>query len=893
MYLLTFDQGTPSLPQLPTVFIRHTTITERSPKFRAARSSLIRCWNLMTMGDFSVRFHHFMQVYPYRIAVFISFYLSNATEQLAGMFAITIMPIFYSSTVTLGPPEKPPSGELVSQTMSMIRIRGVWSPPSVIEQLVALPGGLDAIGSLDWMFFTGGPLAQSVGDVVSRHTDLCQLYGSTETGPQIALIPRPENWSWFEWHPVLQNAMEDMGEGMYEMVCYKEPKWDHLLHLQQAYPELDVWRTRDLFVRHPENSKLWRFVGRRDDVIVLSNGEKFNPVDMEGAITGHPLVKGAIIIGTARIQASLVVEPANGVDMSKKEFIEQIWPTILEANQLGPAHGRIFRHKVTVAKPEKPFIRAGKGTIIRAQTARLYTDEVEQLYKEDASDDVIIPKLHSTNSLDTVTTFVRDSITSVLAPMEMSDSDDLFVLGMDSLQTLELSKTLQKGLKPYLREGSNLKLGAPQIYGHPTVTGLSKYILRALGHSEHDRASEGVQTRIASMASLVAKHISAFPRRSSRKLCVAVSGTTGSLGSYILEALLRDNNIHKIYCLNRSSDAPNRQQQIFKARGKVLDLGFKVQFLTVQFGQNRFGLDEADYEQLRENVDAVLHNAWKVDFNHQLSSFEDVHIQGVRDLAAFSLSSNRHPHIFFVSSISSVGNWGKVRGYDEPVPEASLDTYTYDVALPLGYAESKHVSERILTSAVANEGLQASILRVGQVAGPVAPDAGGVWNLSEWMPALVKTSKALGLLPETMNTIDWIPVDTLADIVTELIQTGCTGTGSQTYNIINPHGASWPDMLDAIQEHWKSAGMPEARIVPWEEWLSALKGASENCVDISALPAVKLVDFFTGLAEDAEACKSNRLTYQTRKSRAASRTMAELQAIDRAAMETWMKQWNF
>jgi nucleoside-diphosphate-sugar epimerase len=42
----------------------------------------------------------------------------------------------------------------------------------------------------------------------------------------------------------------------------------------------------------------------------------------------------------------------------------------------------------------------------------------------------------------------------------------------------------------------------------------------------------------------------------------------------------------------------------------------------------------------------------------------------------------------------------------------------YSVAQDFGYGESKHVSERILQIAKARSGVPASVLRVGQVAGP-------------------------------------------------------------------------------------------------------------------------------------------------------------------------------
>lgn len=38
-----------------------------------------------------------------------------------------------------------------------------------------------------------------------------------------------------------------------------------------------AFATGDLFARHPSNPTLWRIVGRKDDQIIHSNGEKTNP----------------------------------------------------------------------------------------------------------------------------------------------------------------------------------------------------------------------------------------------------------------------------------------------------------------------------------------------------------------------------------------------------------------------------------------------------------------------------------------------------------------------------------------------------------------------------------------------------------------------------------------
>jgi thioester reductase-like protein len=805
------------------------------------------------------------------------------------------MPIFYNCTVATGPPEKPPSGELLSQAMKKLNIRAAWCPPTVIEQLVDLPGGFEQAASLDWIMYTGGPLAPAVGDRLSKVTDVCQMYGSTETGPHVSLVPLPENWNYFEWHPLLENKMESMGDGTFEMVVEKDPSLDWIRHLSQAYPNLEVWRTNDLFVQNPNNSKLWRFTGRRDDVLVLSNGEKFNPVNMEGVITGHPLVRGALVVGTARFQASLIVEPDPEVKMPADQFIDEIWPTIEQANKVGPAHGRIFRSKVTVATPDKPFMRAGKGTVIRGKTTQLYSDEINKLYEELGIENNKL-KLEDLSSLQSVTSFVRECVRGLFSLASFENSDDLFVLGMDSLQTLELVKILQRALKG-LPGGfsAGLSIIAANIYANPTIERLANFIYTGLTISEPTNLEANL-TRAEIMSHLVEKYSTNFPGRvtagrvasakSDRPVCIAITGTTGSLGTHMLEAFLCDNYVARIFCLNRRQDARTHNLNALKYVPNIDSLlAKKATFLTIKLGKAQFGLADNDYEELRQHVDVIIHNAWKVNFNHQLASFEDAHIRGVRDFIDFSLTSKREPHILFVSSISSVGNWASACGPNNPITEEPLTDY--NVAMELGYAESKHVSERILSNATTSSGLNASILRVGQVAGPLARNKGD-WNRTEWMPNLIKTSKALGCLPDTMNTIDWMPVDRLAQIIKDILHSSCREGSSKVFNLVNPHEGEWKDLVPAIQKHWQPS---TTKIVPFSEWLQKLQ-ALEN-PDLEKYPAIKILDFYKGLAKEAGQPRIERISYRTDNCIASSASMASLQEINAGAVTTWLEQWQF
>ena len=113
---------------------------------------------------------------------------------LAGFFNKIVVPLFTTAIPIFGPPLRPPSGALVADIMQQQKVRGCFLPPSVVEQLLHEPNGLDYFKQLDMVWYAGGPLSQAAGDAISRVTTICQFYGSTELGQIRQLVPRLEDW---------------------------------------------------------------------------------------------------------------------------------------------------------------------------------------------------------------------------------------------------------------------------------------------------------------------------------------------------------------------------------------------------------------------------------------------------------------------------------------------------------------------------------------------------------------------------------------------------------------------------------------------------------------------------------------------------------------------------
>lgn len=132
-----------------------------------------------------------------------------------------------------------------------------------------------------------------------------------------------------EWNPIFKVEMQPSDDEpcAFELDLFADADTENMSALNHNIPGIHEWRTKDLFKRHPDPLKpnLWSYYGRRDDIVVLSNGEKFNPVPMELIIQDHPMVAGALVAGQGRRQAALLVEPKTHI-LDGKIFLNEIWP---------------------------------------------------------------------------------------------------------------------------------------------------------------------------------------------------------------------------------------------------------------------------------------------------------------------------------------------------------------------------------------------------------------------------------------------------------------------------------------------------------------------------------------------------------------------------------------
>lgn len=263
-------------------------------------------------------------------------------------------------------------------------VEGSLLPPSIIVDIYKNPDYLaNMLKQLKFVAYVGGALPAEVGNPISTGLKLLTMLGSTENlFYPIDMDYDDEDWDYIPVSPLLGHEYRPARDGLSELVFVRDQKFDILQGVFATFPDLDEYHSNDLFEKHPTKPYSWVFRARADDIICFSNAEKLNPVTMEGIITAHPAVNAAVIGGHGEFQASLLIEPKEDqtTEHARQRLLDDIWPTILQANRGCPAHGRIMKEFVMFTKPEKPLPRAGKHTIQRFSAMKLYAAEFKELY---------------------------------------------------------------------------------------------------------------------------------------------------------------------------------------------------------------------------------------------------------------------------------------------------------------------------------------------------------------------------------------------------------------------------------------------------------------------------------------------------------------------------------
>ena len=586
----------------------------------------------------------------------------------------------------------------------------------------------------------------------------------------------------------------------------------------------------------------------------------------------------------------------------------------------GDVYAKVLKTHIMIALPEKPFKRAGKGTVQRASTLEMYSQELDILYTD--ADRLVTPSSRSQVRYlaeDDLTQCIVEEILKVTGWKELLIDDNLFVRGMDSLQVLVLTRELR-----HLFCG---EVAPSTIYANFTAKLLTRAIQKLLSQEQitQDRHVTESEQAVANTLEIHKNHIDRHYKElsdtadswkgthtdillrssvSDDSETVLLIGSTGALGANMLSVLMAIDSVSHIYCLNRAPDSGTLQV----ARSKALGLNTifphtRITFLTMDLtSPNTSFVPPANHAAIVDTVTLVIHAAWPVDFNLNLASFSSS-LTSVSSLATLTASARHRPSLIFISSIASVFNHPQ-----SPISEAIITSPSAPDRT--GYGESKYIAEQLLAYGARRYDIRTTILRLGQISGP-AHNVNGKWTSRERLPSLVLSSRFLRKLPASLGggdaavaDIDWMPIDELAEALVESAITvrkhdrdelRSDGGEARVLNMRNPRQTSWAALIPSVKAALEAGG-ETVSVVEYFEWLEVLKqsasvtleSGSEGGMEYVARvnPAIRLIEIFERIRDSG-----TETPLEMGKALAISPKLGGMSCVDGVMIKRWVEGW--
>ncbi|KAI5241808.1 polyketide synthase [Aureobasidium subglaciale] len=378
--------------------------------------------------------------------------------------------------------------------------------------------------------------------------------------------------------------------------------------------------------------------------------------------------------------------------------------------------------------------------------------------------------------------------------------------------------------------------------------------------------------------------------------CVLITGASGSLGAHLVSNLAERDDIKSVICLNRphGGDPQTHQLKSLISRGILLSAKglTKLQTFEGDMTQPMLGLPRETYQRLLESVTCIVHNAWTMSAKRPIAGFEaQFEIMGNLLRMASEIAGLRprdcKTRFVFVSSIAVVGHYPIWKD----TPQVPEERVAIEAVLPNGYGDAKWACELVLDRTLQKasptltcfypDQFATSSIRVGQIAGS---RKSGYWNPMEHTSFLWKSSQMLNAIPNLQGLLSWTPVDDVAGTVGDLSE--LTTSPHAIYNIDNPIRQQWTDMIPVLAT---ALGIPQANIIPFEDWVSLVRESEKDGKTAAVNPASMLLEF---LEDNFLRMSCGGLLLGTERAREHSETLRNVGPVSEEVARRFVQAWK-
>ncbi|MFJ9143833.1 amino acid adenylation domain-containing protein [Streptomyces griseus] len=576
--------------------------------------------------------------------------------------------------------------------------------------------------------------------------------------------------------PALAHGYRDRPEESAERFV----RLEHLPGSPRAY------RTGDL-VELGED-RLLRHLGRADDEFKIS-GHRVQPAEVESALLSHPGISDAAVAGqvlpdgTRRLTAHLVAADAVPSPAAVRDHLRARLPAPMIPASLA-------------FLPRLPRTASGK-TDRRALLSRL-SDQRGGPDEPAAGD-------------RTLTEAVTGVWRQVLASGDLTDHDDVFDRGAQSLQAIQAANRLAAVL------GREVKVA--WLFQHATPAALAAFLATAPGSRSAEVPTGSVLPPTLAADTILTSDVrpgTATAARPPRR--ILLTGATGFVGTHLLAELLRRTDAEVVCAVRaRSPEAALRRvRSALETAGPALspDRHHRVTAFPADLARARLGLDDERWEELGSTVDAIVHNGAAVSVVRDYTALRPANTESTHDL--LRLAAPRRIPLHYVSTLSV----GPPRALSPEFRESFLPAHE---GLGYGYQQTKWASERLLEQA-AERGLPVTVHRLGRVVGPLST---GRVNRQDFLWTVLRAGIPAGLVPDLFTEELWTPADRVA---AEIV---ATGPGTHHHAAVVHHHAGAP-VRQADLHQWLRAYGYAVETVPLDTWRERIPQDTEDASAVLA-----------------------------------------------------------
>lgn len=388
------------------------------------------------------------------------------------------------------------------------------------------------------------------------------------------------------------------------------------------------------------------------------------------------------------------------------------------------------------------------------------------------------------------------------------------------------------------------------VFAEPTIRGLARQVnklqarevLLADEVDQKDQEKEDVKEVVdyaADLETLAAEYLEAayqpLTAPTGAQRTIVLTGATGFLGAFILGKLLDYDNT-RVVCVVRAKDADgafDRVKQAAVSHGVWKDSWLtekRVEGVCGDLASDRLGLNQADWDRLCSDADAVVHNGALVHWVYPYHQLRAPNVVGT--LWAMRLASSVKPKSFhFVSSTSVLDTAHYVGFGDKRVPETD-DLEGSRVGLDAGYGQSKWVAEKLIMEA-RKRGMAATIVRPGYILGE---SHSGVTNTDDFIWRLLKGCVELGFIPSMANIVNLCSVDYVASVVSSVAYYDQESTKLGVFQVTHPATFTFNDLFGTLLTYGYDVKQTE-----YIDWRNRLMDYTLQAQDHSLFPLLHFV----------------------------------------------------